>query len=478
MFKKLDIFLLKSYLGPFILTFCIALFVLDMMFLWKYVDDLIGKGVEPFILAELMFFASAVQIPMAFPLAVLVASIMTFGNLGEQFELTSVKAAGVSLFRFMRPLIVFSFILAIAAFYFSNNILPYANYKFTNLLSDIAKQKPALNFEEKIFNNDIDKFSIRINRKAENNKKVYEILIYDHTENKGNNHVITADSAIFGYLNNGSIMTITLFNGKQYKEDKEIRDKSINSKFMITSFRKWEKHFDLSDFKLDREDDMNFARVHRMLNLKQLQLGVDSVNVDIKKEYDVLFNKLSQYFPLTLVDIDTLNYSLYKPFDADEAFSKLNKKDRIKTVQYAKTRLKNQQSLVHARKEILKFKNRDKVQYYVYMHQKFTLSVACIVLFFIGAPLGSIVKKGGFGWPMLMAILFFVVYIVSSIIGEKTAEQLVVTPWQGMWLSTALLLPVGIFLTYKAMNDSPIFTGEFYRKILHYSKFKKYREAS
>ncbi|MCB0538042.1 MAG: LptF/LptG family permease [Bacteroidetes bacterium] len=470
--KKLDILLLKSYLGPLILTFCIALFVLDMMFLWTYVDDLIGKGISGFLLAELMFYASAVKVPMAFPIAVLVASIMTFGNFGERFELTSIKSSGISLFRFMLPLIYFTIFMSIAAFYFSNNILPIANLKFTSLLSDIRHQKPALSFQEKIFNRDIDNFAIRIDNKSQDQKSVYGVIIYDHSENKGNNHLILADSAQFGYLNNGAVMTFDLYNGHQYKEETVPAETDKPAKLMQTSYKKWQKHFDLSEFQLNREDASSLSSLHRMLNLKQLSNGIDSVNAEIDDERKLMYDNIGRYNILlndsANVSIDS---SLIADFYTELDTMPLSEKENIYKVTLVK--LRNVKNILVSKQEVFKYKNKDMIQYLVYMHQKFTLSAACIVLFFIGAPLGAIIKKGGFGWPMLSATLFFVVYIVASIMGEKTAEQMVVTPAQGMWFSTILLLPVGVFLTYKAMNDSPLLSGDFYKRLFSFKWLKK-----
>lgn len=444
-----------------------------MMFLWKYVDDLIGKGIEGAVLAELMFYASAVQVPMAFPLAVLVASIMTFGSFGEQFELTAVKASGVSLFRFMQPLIFFSFFLSMLAFYFSNNVLPVANLEFSTLLSDIRKQKPALSFQEKLFNNDIDNFSIRVDDKSDDDKTVYGLMIYDHTENRGNNHLILADSAEFSYANDGAVMVVNLFNGNQYKEETLPSETNGPAKMLTTSYSSWEKHFDLSEFKLERQDQGAFTKLHRMLNFNQLKTGADSTKLEIEDEKVLMVENLSRYYIFTKAKLDTtgifnfdlLDINFYQSFDTSSLITQQNimKSSLIKA--------RNIKNIIIGKQDIIKIKNRDLVQYQVYMHQKFTLSVACIVLFFIGAPLGSIIKKGGFGWPMLLAVIFFVVYIVTSIMGEKTAEQLVLKPWQGMWLSTGLLLPIGVFLTWKAMNDSPIFNGNLISKVL--SIFKR-----
>jgi lipopolysaccharide export system permease protein len=466
--KKLDWLLLKSYIGPFVLTFFIALFVLDMMFLWKYVDDMIGKGIDTFVLLELMFYASATSVPMAFPLAVLVASIMTFGNFGEHFELTAIKSAGVSLFRFMRPLILFSVFMSGMAFYFSNNILPIANLKFSALLYDVRHQKPALNFKEGIFNTDIENFNIRIGSKSADQKTIYEVLIYDLSSGKGNDHVIIADSGKLSHSEDGSELIFTLFSGYQYKDETVVNETDKPAGHYRNNFETWEKRFDLSGFQLDRTDQVFFNRMHKMLNIRQLKLGLDSVKVQFADEVNVMHQNLSNYFITNRMRTDTLEIFKVQAVDSLDFYSYfdgLTYSIMSKVNGIATTKARNVKNIIDGRRDILKYKEKDMVQYKLHMHQKFTLSVACLVLFFIGAPLGSIIKKGGFGFPMLWAVIFFVIYIVTSIMGEKTAEQMVITPWQGMWLSTFLLMPVGVFLTVKAKNDSPLFTLDFYTKL-------------
>lgn len=466
--KKLDWLLLKSYIGPLVLTFFIALFVLDMMFLWKYVDDMIGKGIESFVLIELMFYASATSVPMAFPLAVLVASIMTFGNFGEHFELTAIKSSGISLFRFMRPLIIFSGVLSGLAFYFSNNVLPVANLKFSALLYDVRQQKPALNFKAGIFNNDIENFSIKIGAKSEDQKSIYDVLIYDFTSGKGNDHVIVADSGRISHNENDKELVFTLYKGSLYKEESEINDVDKPAQHYRNIFESWEKKFDLSSFTMDRTDASFFNRMHKMLNIVQLKEGLDSVKVQFEDEKYVMQNNLSNYYITRKLHIDTMSIFHVEEVDTTDFYCFMESNDAAKNVKIysvAATKAKNAKNIVDGKKEVLKSKIHDMVQYKIHMHQKFTLSVACIVLFFIGAPLGSIIKKGGFGLPMLFAVIFFVIYLVTSIVGEKTAEQMVITPFQGMWLSTFLLIPVGVFLTVKAKNDSPLFSFDFYKQI-------------
>lgn len=461
--KKLDKLLLKSYIGPLVLTFFITLFVFDMQFLWKYIDDLIGKGLDTIILFKLMYYASATMVPMALPLAVLLASIMTFGSFGEHFELTAIKSSGVSLFRFMRPLIIFSLFLAATAFYFSNNVLPIANLKFRTLLYDVRHQKPALEFQPGFFNNSLDGFSIRIDEKSKNGSTIYGVLIYDHTEGADNKHVIIADSAQFINKHDGAELVIVLYNGFDYKEEATLQANDLNEdSHYKTKFQKWEKHFDLSDFNLQNSDEDFFSKMHGMLNIKQIIEELDTVNIKIESEKEMLNSNLANYFILERQKIDTSeifssdtvvtrNFALNMDTLSDEA--------RKHVYANASNAARNIKNILMSKKEVLMSKDKDKDKYFLEIHRKFTLAVACIVLFFIGAPLGSIVKKGGLGWPMVMAVLFFVMYHLFNIVGEKSALKGVIQIWSGMWLSTLILLPIGIFLTIKAKNDSQLFNG-------------------
>ena len=466
--KKLDLLLLKSYVGPLILTFFITLFVFDMQFLWKYIDDLIGKGLETSVLLELMFYASATMAPMALPLAVLLASIMTFGSFGEHFELTAIKSSGISLFRFMRPLIIFSFFLAAFAFYFSNNILPVANLKFRTLLFDIRHQKPALDFSPGFFNNSLDGFSIRIGNKSKDDKTIYDVLIYDHTVGSDNKHVIIADSAKFLNKHNGAELVIMLYNGYDYKEDAPLMANAKNEDAHYkTKFSTWEKHFDLSDFQLKKSDDDFFSKMHSMLNLNQLLSDLDTLDIKIAKEHKTLQYNIANYYINEKEKLDTSNLfqlEILKDKNYVKDYNSLDKKKKASVLKAATNTARNVKNIILSKKSLLDAKIRDKDKYWIEIHRKFTLAVACIVLFFIGAPLGSIVKKGGLGWPMVMAVLFFVLYHLFTITGEKTALGGKIEIWQGMWLSTMILLPIGIFLTIKAKNDSELTKSASFNK--------------
>jgi lipopolysaccharide export system permease protein len=467
--KKLDKLLYKSYIGPLLMTFFITLFVFDMQFLWKYIDDLIGKGLETSILFKLMFYASATMVPMALPLAVLLASIMTFGSFGEHFELTSIKSAGISLFRFMRPLIFFSIGLASIAFYFSNNGLPVANLKFKTLLFEIRHQKPALDFTPGFFNESLEGFSIRIEDKSDDDKTIYGVMIYDHTVGADNKHVIVADSAKFQNRHDGAELVILLYNGYDYKEDAPLVANPKNEdNHYKTKFTVWEKHFDLSDFSLQEKDSDYFSKMHSMLNLAQLVNELDTLDVRILKEKGLMHKNLANYYINEKEKMDTADMFLLpikSEMDFVQSFDTLSTKKKAEILTIAGNSARNVKNLVKNKSDLLKNKAKDQDRYWIEIHRKFSFSLACIVLFFIGAPLGAIVKKGGLGWPMVMAVLFFVLYHLLTIVGEKTALSGKIEIWQGMWLSTMILLPIGIFLIVKAKNDSELFNGEKFTKI-------------
>jgi len=476
--KKFDWLLAKSFIGPFILTFFIALFVLVMQFLWKYVDDLVGKGLNTWVLCELLFYASARLVPMALPLAVLLASIMTFGDLGEHMELTAAKSAGISLLRMMRPLLATVAVISVFAFVFSNNILPLANLKFSALLYDIRHQKPTVAIKEGIFYNDIDGFNLRVDRKGEDGLSLYNILIYDHTSGQGDDHIITAEQGKMTQDEKGMALTLTLRNGEQYKELQPKSPAQQNYEMYHTTFGSWEKKFDLSKFKLTRTDENFFKDMKQMMTFTQLTHQIDTINMDKKNLSKGLHTYLMPYYGYMRTGLDTLKAppkasDVNFPTDFKNTADMLrtfNKVEKTGIMERALTQARNVKNYSNIVVKQMEFKDSDIVQHMIEVYRKFTLSVACLVLFLIGAPLGSIIRKGGLGWPLFWSVLFFILYHVTSIIGEKMAEKLVVGTFTGMWLATFVLLPIGIFLTYKAANDSPLFDFDFYAGLLTRSR--------
>ncbi len=441
-----------------------------MQFLWKYIDDLVGKGLSTGVLLELLLYASARLVPMALPLAVLLSSIMTYGSFGEHYELTATKSAGVSLYRFMRPLIIFVVVISIGAFYFSNNIMPYTNLKFGALLYDIRHQKPTVAIKPGIFYSGINGFFIKSAAKDDETNTLYNITVYDHTSGKGNDHVITATKGSMIQDEQAVALQLKLENGKQYREIEPKEGGENNYQMVSTTFSSWEKRFDLSEFKLTRSDENFFKDLKQMLDLKQLRSEIDTINLEAESLKLGLASNNRTYYNFRKFGFDTLaKMPNVKPIvfaNTTELLKIYDGKTRIQLMERAVTKARNIKNYSDITTKQLEYKEKDVVRHMIEIYRKFTLSAACLVLFFIGAPLGSIIRKGGLGWPLFYCVLFFILYHVTSMIGEKLAENDVLTAFGGMWLSTAVLTPLGLFLTLKAANDSKLYSTDYYRNIL------------
>lgn len=461
--KKIDVFVARTFLGPFVATFFIVLFILVMQFLWKYVDDLIGKGLEWFIVGKLLFFASSSFVPIAIPLAVLLSSLMTFGSMGEYYELTALKSSGISLFRIMRGLLVIVLLICFGSFYFSNSILPVANLKFYSLLYDIRQQKPAMNLKEGIFYNDIEGYSIRANKKDPDNKTIYDVLVYDHTSGRGNDNVLIAKKGEMTMTVDKRYLILKFYDGHQYEELASKGKKKSSYEQTRTTFKEWEKIFDLTDFKLSRTDESLFEGHYEMMNIRQLDEEIDTMKRAMLAHKKNLRNYTEPYFRFAKTKVEILkNYSSEKNIDTKpflENFSKSEQKDLIqKTLNSVRT----VKGFVSIMVKDLDIQQSNIIQYETEWHRKITLAVACMVFFFIGAPLGAIIRKGGLGLPLVVAVLFFIFQYVLSITGEKFAGERVMTSFQGMWMAIFILTPIGLFLTYKAMHDSSLMNKESY----------------
>ncbi|MCX7863344.1 MAG: LptF/LptG family permease [Bacteroidales bacterium] len=445
--------MIKSYLGPFIFTFFITVFVLLMQFIWKYVDEFVGKGIEWSVMAELFGYASINFIPMALPLAILLSSIMTFGNLGEYFELTALKASGISLYRIMYPLIVFIAILSVLALLFSNYILPVANLKFYSLLFDVRSQRPEIIIKPGIFYNGIDDYSIRIRSRNQQTNMMYDIMIYDHTERKGNTSVLIADSGKMYLSPNKDYLFIELYHGKKYEEvmeDGGYLRKTYPHQFQTFDIQK--AKIALSGFTFSRSDESLFKEHYRMLNIEQLKKTEDSLWTDYKRfkeNYKTTVCEQAFFKHLT-------NDSLSKDttLKLQEVYKRINHKEWDDIINLALIDARNQQSFIQISIEEDKAKRSWIARHQIEFHQKFTLAFACIIFFFIGAPLGAIIRRGGLGMPVVVSVLLFIMYYIISLTGEKFAKELYWPAWKGIWFSSFILFPLGILLTYKAMTDS------------------------
>ena len=554
--KKLHKLLFKSFAGPLVATFFIALFILILQFLWQHIDNMAGKGLDGSLIAEMLAYASAGLVPTALPLAILLSSIMTFGNLGENFELTAIKSSGISLQRFMRPIMILSIIFTIGIFFYSNHVIPYTNLKAMSLIYDIKKQREELQIREGVFYNDIEGYSIKVSKKNPKTKLMKDIMIYDHSSNKGNVQVTTADSGYIRMTSDETKLLVTLFQGQTYQEmeDRKNRRSRKNPEYphQITKFDKQTLLIDLKGFDFTRTDESLFSDHYQMLNISQLEKNKDSL-VSAYQNYVINFSKevANNYFlkkrlmerkqeaeqqkreakqkirkaelvskdstenssnqltgkskekikdttnledtinnvtdsislkidsqendsaekiATTPKDSSSYSFDLYAAIDTITTYEKLEIFQRAQD--YAR---RNSKKISNSRR---RFEQKKKVIYKheIEWHKKFTLSFACVIFFFIGAPLGSIIRKGGLGAPLVISVILFIVYYIISMTGENIAEKGAIPAPIGMWLSSFIFLPVGIFLTYKATNDSMILNTDTYIKAI--KKIFSYRFKS
>ncbi len=475
--KRLYLLILRSYAGPALATFFIVVFVLLMQFLWRYVDELVGKGLEWDVIFQLMFYASFTFVPMALPISILLASLMTFGNLGERYELVAMKAAGISLRKIMMPLGLFSLLISVGAYYYSNIVFPYANLKFRSTLYDVRQKKLALNIRDGIFYSGLQGFVIRIGKKEPDGASIRKVMIYDHSQVQGNNKLVLADSGRMEKTTDGNFLLLTLYNGTNYEESIN-RSNSDQIPFQRTSFTSEVIKFDLSQFKMTHSDEEFFKNAYYMLNVKQLKYASDSVGIEVTQRVNQLHESLMSYF--TNYSHIHLTNSVYQNLPRMKPSARLENSPVLRRLEVASIALdiaRNTKSTFEYNRQLIKEKVELKARYDIEWHRKFTLSFACFALFLIGAPLGAIIRKGGLGMPLVISVLLFVAYHVISFTGEKSVRSSVTDPWKGMWMSTMIFLPIGIFLAYKAATDSDIMDAEsyklFFRKIINSITRKK-----
>ncbi len=435
-----------------------------MQFLWKYIDDMVGKGIEWYVIAELLFYATANLVPLALPLAILLSSIMTFGNLGEHYELVALKSAGLSLQRIMFPLIILIIFISGSAFYFSNNIWPVANLKMATLLYDVRQKKPSLDIKEKVYYKGIEGYVIRIGKKEKDGENLEDITIYDHTANRGNVKVVKAEKGKMQMSSDKRFLILSLFNGRNYEEVKPSQGKGASHPFFRSKFKEEKIRFDLSDFAMNHTDEELFKDNYQMLNLSQLEDAVDTLQAKFT-ERKVEFSKNINDKFYFLNDSVIPAHAILADNQKGIFFEGKNPAEKFSNLETALNLTRNTKVYVSALANDFKSKQQSITRHKIEWHRKFTLSIACIVLFFIGAPLGAIIRKGGLGTPVVISVLFFMIFHVLSITGEKLVKEESLSVSSGMWLATICLLPIGIFLTYKATSDSPIMEMDTYKKI-------------
>lgn len=456
--KRIDVHLLKSFIPPFIVTFFVTEFVLIMQFLWVYVDDLVGKELSGFVIAQLLFYASASTVPLAIPLATLLSSMMTIGNLGEQYELTSFKSSGISLWRIVRSLILIAVLLCGIALAFSNYVLPVANLKFGTLLYDIRQQRPALNIKPGIFYNEIEGYSIRVKRKDEDNRTLHDVLIYDHTHGKGNDYVITAKEGQMYLTADKHYLVLELSDGNQFQELNATTRPSKKYEQIRVEFKEWKKVFDLSEFALSHSDENLFKENYKMLNLRQLSSYMDTLNVEITRGEMNILQFAKPYYTFLRVNFDSTSDKVRR----DSTRKNVRLIDSSAIVSKALSNVRNVKSYSEFSAKTQKGKVDVLRRYGIELQRKFSLSFACFILFLFGVSLGAIIRKGGFGLPFVISVFFFIIFYILSIAGEKMAREGVLTPFWGMWFSSIVLLPFALYLMYKANRDSALLNIDTY----------------
>lgn len=469
--------MLQSFLPVFAMTFFICLFIVLMQFLWRYIDDLVGKGLEVTVIAELFFYAALTMVPMALPLAILLASLMTFGNLGEKFELTAMKAAGVSLFRTMRPLIILMVFVSIGAFFFQNNVLPFAQTKMWTLLYSMRQKSPEMEIAEGAFNDQIPGFNIYAEKKDRETGMLYGMMVYDVSRGFENSRIILADSGKLAFTADKNHLFVRFYNGEQFENLKEqnigmsisndmpYRKEAFEVKEVLIAF----------DANFNRMDEEGMRKQYVGKNIAELEIAIDSIQVKVDSIGNSYATAIKQtpYFGIPyvsrryengeLVEKPQREITLTVPVNVDSLFQGASSSMAKTYLNQALMKAKRQYQEYEFRSDALKDQRKSLRRHEIELQKKFTLSFACIIFFFIGAPLGAIIKKGGIGTPLVISVILFIIYYIIDNTGYKMARDGRIDVIVGMWISSAVLLPMGIFFTYKAVNDSAVFNLDAYR---------------
>lgn len=443
-------------MGPFIVTLMIAMFIFEMQFIWVYLDEMMGKGLGVWIILKLLFFASARVVNMALPLAILMSSIMTMGALAENNELTAMKSSGTSLLRILRPLIFFSIGLSITAFVFANNLWPVANLKFKTILYNVMKQKPSLSLTDGVFYNGIDGIAIRSMNNNPETGELKDVLIYDHRGGeRGNRTVIRAESGLMEQTSDKRYLVLTLFNGHTYDEQKEKKKKQLSYPNLHGSFEKNVLRIDLSSLAFSADNEEMMKKPEELMTIPQLDEAIDSLShtLDTIQER----NSLAILKPLHLRRKEDRLYSAEIPL-----IDQLRDTDKKKAFKSALDQSRKMKESVSRQYDEFKNLKRRVSRHKIEWHRKFFLAVVCLVLFFVGAPLGAIIRKGGLGMPTLIALLIFIVYQLLTMAGENMAKDGVVEPWIGMWISTVIFLPLSFWITWKATREATLLDRDAY----------------
>lgn len=439
--------------------------MLLMQFLWKYIDDMIGKGLDYIVIFKLIYFTALTTIPMALPLAILLSSIMSMGNFGEHFELTAAKASGISLFRFFKSLIIFSAFISIFAFYFANFVLTKVDIIAKSMLAEVRNLKPALLIKPKTFYNGISGITIRAESKDEEKGILNDLRIYDHTSGKGNENILLAKRGYLSQSEDGMVLIMRLDSGVLIKEDASSSLDNPKYPFYQTKFSSWEKRFDLKQFKLSDNfgkggDDKRF-----MLPVSELNVYIDSFQKQMKSKKGVFVKNLNVGTYIAQ-SISTPKYINFK-----DSLSRLTLEEKKMMSFTTSLKARNVKNMLFLHNSDYEYIKSLKNLYSIEWHFKYTFALSCLILFFVGAPLGAIIKKGGLGWPMLFSVILFILFYFSNLIAKKVSEIGKIEPVIVMWTPTVFFMALGMFLTIKAKNDSNLLNIESYN--LFFNNLKK-----
>ena len=463
--KRLDIFILKSFALLFVGTFFICLFIFMMQFLWRYVDELVGKGLEMNVLAQFFYYSALSLVPVSLPLAILLAALITFGNFGERYELLAMKAAGISLIEIMKPLTIFVAILCCTSFYFQNVVGPHAQLKLYTLLYSMRQKSPELEIPEGVFYDEIDGFNLYVKKKNRDNGMLYDVMIYDLRNGFENIITIYADSGRLNMTADKQHYYLHLYRGESFQNMKEQNNKSDNMPYRREIFR--EKHTILdfnSEFNLMDESIMSNSSSSK--NMKMLEHSIDSMThlTDSigRNYYTEAKNGIFQAPHLSKEDTVKLEAAVITDYNVDSLFNRSTLSQKQKILSSAHSRSQTQGSEWSYKSLTTKNNDQNIRRHKTEWHKKFTISLSCLIFFFIGAPLGSIIRKGGLGMPVIASVLIFIFYYIIDNMGYKMARDGNWVMIAGMWLSTAVLAPIGVFLTYKSNNDSVVFNADAY----------------
>ena len=475
--KRLHWFVLKSFLPLFAMTFFIVLFIVLMQFLWKYIDDLVGKGLSLEVLAELFFYAAVSMVPMALPLAILLASLMTFGNFGEKFELTAMKASGISLVRVMAPLIVLIGGIAVGAFFFQNNVLPTAQVKMWTLLFSMKQKSPELEIPEGVFYDKIPGYNLFVKEKDKETGILYDVMIYDVSRGGDQGTILLADSARLAFTPDNRYLYLHLYQGEQFENLRDQTSRDANVPFRRETF--FDKQVLIPfDANFNRLDDNSMRKQYVGKNISELHHTIDSVNLrldSIGRDYTrelhngplaILNGHLRSFSSPGIQSAPDEVRDKKSPLILDSLLSKLDDSGRRMVVEGAMQSIRRERDDFEFKGATMADDRKILRRHEIELLKKYTLSVACLIMFFIGAPLGAIIRKGGIGTPLVISVLLFLVYYIIDNTGYKMARDGRWIVWIVMWLSTAILAPLGIYVTYKAMNDSSVFDKDLYISLL------------